>query len=152
MTTPILEKLSSSNDAPSIFILWTSGGGETQLDKRVLIWLKSHVVEQAKSSALPLANCHTCLEGSPQPSCTNLFLLNQIAQAMPFSVEQTTIWKLVPIIINKRHRMVHLGGIQRQRVQDKTIPSYQQLHQFWQLKTHINKGTPTVMSRSNIIG
>ena len=54
---------------------WMGGGG-------ILVWLKSHVVEQAKSSILLLAKCHTCIEGNPLPSWTNLFLLNQITQAI----------------------------------------------------------------------
>lgn len=68
MTTLTQEKLSTSKDAPSTFILWIPRGGGTQLDGEgggVLILLRSQVAEQAKSSALFFANCHTYVGGSP---------------------------------------------------------------------------------------
>ena len=68
MTTPILEELSDSDDAPSTLILWTPGGGGLQLDGGTLAWLKSHVTEQTKSLILFLVKCQTCIGGSPWPS------------------------------------------------------------------------------------
>ena len=60
----------------------------------------------------------------PPPRGSNVLALSVYTKkTMPFPMEQKKFWKLVPIIINKRHWMVHLGGIQSQRVHDQTIPT-----------------------------
>ena len=100
------------------------------------IFLKKIILPKASMTLIPPPRGNNALALSVYTKKNNAFLCGADKILQIGSIINATEWYT---------RVASKG-------EEYMIKQYQQLHQFWQLKSHINNATPTVMSRSNIIG